>query len=57
MASKFKNLLLQHLDPERISRLHLKRIDLPGLYDLEVPGRAIQHLSFVVVDSRSRQAG
>lgn len=47
MATKFKNLLLQHLDPDTVSRLHLRRTELPVLYDLEVPGSPIQHLFFL----------
>lgn len=46
-ADSFKNTILRHLDADSVRRLHLRRIDLPLLYDLEVPGKPIQSLFFV----------
>ncbi len=46
-AGAFKNTILQHLDPGTVSRLQLRKIELPLLYNLEVPGNAIERLFFI----------
>ena len=46
-AGPFTNTLLQHLDKETIDRLHLRRIELPIRFELEAPGRKIDHVYFV----------
>ncbi len=44
---QFRNTILQNLDPEIIARLHLKPIELPLLYELEAPGKSIDHIFFL----------
>ena len=46
-AEPFKNTLLSHMDAPTVARLQLRRIELPFLYDLEVPGQTIDHLFFL----------
>jgi CRP-like cAMP-binding protein len=43
----FKNVLLQHLDPEIIDRLELREVDLPVGREIEFPGERIGHLFFI----------
>ena len=43
----FKNLILVGLEPEVISRLGLKAVDLPAGHDIEIPGQAIRSLYFI----------
>lgn len=43
----FKNTILRHLDADTIVRLHLRRVDLPVLLDLEIPGQIIRNLYFL----------
>lgn len=43
----FRNTLLLHLDAETIERLHLRKISLPVLHELERPGSNINHLFFI----------
>lgn len=43
----FNNTLLQHLSPETIHRLKLRRVELALRQDLEVPGQTIKHIFFV----------
>ena len=44
---RFKNSLLQHLPLNVIERLALRRVELPSLEDIEVPGQAIENLIFL----------
>ena len=46
-AGPFTNTLLRHMDSETIGRLHLREIDLPLRYELEAPGKGIDHIYFV----------
>lgn len=46
-AGSFKNTVLQHLDRETIQRLQLRKVELPRLYDLEVPGESIKTVFFL----------
>lgn len=46
-AGPFNNTILQHLNPDIIQRLQLRRIDLPVLHVLEAPGKKIDHIYFV----------
>ena len=43
----FANSLLRHMDGDVLSRLQLRRVDLPVRMDLEVPGRRIENLFFL----------
>jgi CRP-like cAMP-binding protein len=43
----FNNSLLRHMDADVLSRLQLRRVDLPVRTDLEVPGNQIDHLFFI----------
>lgn len=43
-ARTFNNTHLAHLDSATIARLHLRRVDLPLLYDLEVPGKPVAQM-------------
>ena len=45
--SRFKNTLLLHLDPETVSRLQLRRVQLPVRHKLESPGSGIDHVFFI----------
>jgi CRP-like cAMP-binding protein len=45
--SSFKNTVLRHLDADSVRRLHLRRVDLPLRYDLEIPAEPIQNLFFL----------
>lgn len=47
LQGPFKNTVLQHLDASIVARLQLRSIRLPLLYDLEVPGEAINNLFFL----------
>ena len=43
----FKNSLLQHLHPQVIANLQLRRVDLPLRHELESPGNSIDHIFFI----------
>ncbi len=43
----FKNTLLRHMDLAAISRLQLRRVQLPLLHHLEQPGSSIDHVFFI----------
>jgi CRP-like cAMP-binding protein len=43
----YVNTLLRHMDSEVISRLQLRRIDLPLRFELETPGASISNLYFI----------
>ena len=43
----FRNTILQHLDSQTISRLQLRKVDLPLRHELEGPGKSIDHIYFV----------
>lgn len=45
--SQFKNTLLQHLRPDTIERLQLRRVTLELGKGIEFPGKPIDHLSFI----------
>lgn len=47
MTSRFKNTVLQHLDPESIGRLHIRPVDLELRREMEVPGSSIDNLFFI----------
>ena len=47
IAGPFKNVILQHLDPPAIARLQLRKIELPMLHDLELPGHTIDQIFFL----------
>jgi CRP-like cAMP-binding protein len=47
IGTPFNNTILRHLDDESVQRLHLRRIELPLRYDLEVPGSPIKNLFFL----------
>ena len=44
---RFKNTVLSHLDAETVSRLQLRRINLPVMHQLENPGSRIDHIFFI----------
>lgn len=46
-SGPFHNTLLQHMDSQTISRLQLRRVDLPLRHELEGPGKSIEHIFFV----------
>ena len=43
----FRNVLLNHMASDVISRLQLRRLELPIKYELEVPGEGIDSIFFV----------
>ena len=47
IAGSFRNTVLQHLDPDTLGRLQLRRVQLPLRYSLEVAGKTIDHLFFL----------
>lgn len=47
LAGRFRNTLLSHMDAAAVTRLNLRRVELPLLRDLEVPGQTIEHLFFL----------
>ena len=47
MTEAFKNTILQHLAPETVGRLKLRKVQLPLLHNLEVPGEPIDNLFFI----------
>lgn len=46
-ARTFRNTILSHIDAGSVARLQLQRVELPLLYDLEVPGQSINNLFFI----------
>ena len=46
-AAPFRNTILQHLDSATTGRLQLRAIQLPVLYQLETPGKSIDHIFFI----------
>lgn len=45
--TEFQNTLLQHLSPDIIERLHLRRVTLDLGREIEYPGKTIDHLFFI----------
>lgn len=47
LSAKFQNTLLQHLRPETVERLQLRRVMLDVGREIEFPGKPIDHLYFI----------
>ena len=47
LSEPFSNKILQNVDAGTISRLQLRRLDLPLYHELEGPGKSIHHVFFV----------
>ena len=45
--SPYQNKVLQHMPPDMIARLHLRRVELPARHEIEVPGEDIDNLIFL----------